>query len=1816
MTILENWDEVSKAQEVAADSLGSTERKYGAYMDSIEAHLAQLQTAWSKFLMNLEASGAANQAIDAIKGLVTILDVLINKTPAATILLTALAAALIRLSIIKLANLGTQIITLTANLTSLANGATGLTKFGKLLQAGLKSIPKLLLGVSTASTAAAGATAAAAEGTAVAGAAGFTAAGGFAALGASLTTILPPLLAIIGIGAAIYGVVKLVDDWYESEEELKESISTTQDNIDSLNTSLEEYKKNLTENTNKYIELKKAINNGTATDAQKQEAANLEQQNTLLTQQITLMERKLEIEQEQLKSDNSKLFEKQFKNVTPLYSDGRSDNDAPMGVQRAEQEIEKHNQIIERYEKEKEKLLELSQTEGSTSEAYLKQEEKVEKQRQLAIDSEEELNTKREELLGQMPYLTGENAKLAESIKSVYDNAYLVDSPYRTWLDLNNSLVESNAEVAETTETMEEYFTRLAGMEFKPKGVDSLNEWLNTLSNVQLGQLEDVFIGLGNNANILAGALNNMSGAESIDVVTEAYKRFYGVLDDAETSINEFEAALNTDYGEQWTSVAKAAKYIDDSVKNGITNFDAYEKALNLVFGTTNMTVEEAKNNLQNFNKFLTSDGSFSVDSFMKEIEKVDDSIASLTRNNEGKVISFDIKDVRALSDELGISESALQSMFTYLKTQGKVNIGNPVSALEKSVSQAKNDLTEIQEKLKNPVSFNLHTEEGVKEFDKVKDEINSIVEQTFGIKLNLDTDSFDTPYEVNKILQQINDSFNADGSINLDGFKKAFESSIDSIDYDTMTITFKEGMLSAFENDESGINAIIAKEAQAAGYNFQGSGAEAGKTFSSGFQSQVDNILGTKATAWSGVLADMAEDIPELGNLIKTNVTEELENINNQNYTGTYGKELKSQLSQAKTEANSLRNQLLLIAQMKPKVTVQVTKKFSSTPSTDNETEETPEGFPDLTIAANGRRGDTIRQLQNANVMTGEEGTELIIRKNGQQELVGEKGIEFAHVNAGDSILPHDVTEKILNGDIKPRGAGENGEKSSSKSSRTSSGYTSASGSSSIGFGGSLPTGDTSYGNSSSSSSSSSNKSSSSSSRKSSSSSNSDVDAIKEAAEEEIRILKHKLNMEFISQKQYYNSLDAINKKYYYNKAKYQEEDWALREELFNLEKDFQQEWFDAQEHAITGLTKKTGTEQQQIAIYKKMQDRLHAMAESYRKRGFEETSSEIVSLQKEWWNYYDEINSLQEQMFENMISESEHYVTMIESQLELLPEFIDVSLETSESLSQRLQSYFNNYMSLVSQQVIQYKNQYAAIQAEIEKLTIAGYDKNKERIFELEEQALSVKKSILDIYSSVKDLQLENVGKEISYQDRIVAGLVDIAEDYIKDYEEENEKLQEVNDSRQEEIEKLQEQQEELRKLNENKKEENELEKLQQDLQEAKDRYENAKKNRKRRVYHQETGWVWEADQDAIKEAEEAMEDAQEAIDDYETEKAIDAIQDQIDAIQDQIDATDEQIDANNKVIDNWNDYIEKLNQVSSEYEKQINRQLVELEYGKDVQQQVWEDMNNNLGLSIDDAVGMLDDLIDKYDELYEKQQEISERPPEDFEEDFDDDVDDTDDEYDSYDPDFDYQAEINRLEKLLQDKYDRTGKWDKDIQRQIEVLNKKRQDKIEGEGLTLDDLISAADRRAIEQAKADYLEAKARGDKKAMQEAHDRAEAIRNKYGFTGGEDGSDVRPFDDGGIVDYTGLAMVHGSNTHSEVTFNSKDANKLWKFVHSLSNSTVNVSDILKSLNTLAKNLTKSDTTSETTIHIGNLNLPQVKNNNDFVKELQLMSLNR
>lgn len=92
------------------------------------------------------------------------------------------------------------------------------------------------------------------------------------------------------------------------------------------------------------------------------------------------------------------------------------------------------------------------------------------------------------------------------------------------------------------------------------------------------------------------------------------------------------------------------------------------------------------------------------------------------------------------------------------------------------------------------------------------------------------------------------------------------------------------------------------------------------------------------------------------------------------------------------------------------------------------------------------------------------------------------------------------------------------------------------------------------------------------------------------------------------------------------------------LKEEFDNI--------IDAMEHKLE-MDKRNGASiQDQIKGYKGLQAELHRQAEEYRKMGLDDNSEYIRALQKQWWDYQDDIDNLRKEEYEKQKEYNENLI------------------------------------------------------------------------------------------------------------------------------------------------------------------------------------------------------------------------------------------------------------------------------------------------------------------------------------------------------------------------------------------------------------------------------------------------------------------------------------------------------------------------------------------------------------------------------------------
>lgn len=159
----------------------------------------------------------------------------------------------------------------------------------------------------------------------------------------------------------------------------------------------------------------------------------------------------------------------------------------------------------------------------------------------------------------------------------------------------------------------------------------------------------------------------------------------------------------------------------------------------------------------------------------------------------------------------------------------------------------------------------------------------------------------------------------------------------------------------------------------------------------------------------------------------------------------------------------------------------------------------------------------------------------------------------------------------------------------------------------------------------------------------KSSSSSN---DAYKTSVQEKIDLLKHRLQMEQITAEQYYDGLEAIEKKYYKDSkahmTKYASEIRSIDEELFSGRRQLAESWLQAQEK-LASKEAAAGNYAGQQKTLGTMLDKVKQMISDAYAYGLTEASDYVQTLQ-------DKLSSLQDDLLSAVQSPFEKYISYMD--------------------------------------------------------------------------------------------------------------------------------------------------------------------------------------------------------------------------------------------------------------------------------------------------------------------------------------------------------------------------------------------------------------------------------------------------------------------------------------------------------------------------------------------------------------------------------------
>lgn len=608
-----------------------------------------------------------------------------------------------------------------------------------------------------------------------------------------------------------------------------------------------------------------------------------------------------------------------------------------------------------------------------------------------------------------------------------------------------------------------------------------------------------------------------------------------------------------------------------------------------------------------------------------------------------------------------------------------------------------------------------------------------------------------------------------------------------------------------------------------------------------------------------------------------------------------------------------------------------------------------------------------------------------------------------------------------------------------------------------------------------------------------------------------------------------YYDKIEEINEKRFKENLSTTSEYVDELVKIFEGRNEMLEKTLSDYEHDITLMqncdsVNSTGipeSEIKQIETYRMMQEMVHKAADTYREQMTGtmsdteiEHSEYIKDMQTKWWEYENNIQSIQSEMFDRSLSAYEDYISRRNK-------FGNWGADNEIAAWKRVdkfldQSYENG--------IINYKTY---LEKKLDVLE-SMYDAEKQRQQDFADAAVRIMEKELDALNKQK----ENYEKQKGNYQSTVSAVVDL-----------------INDQ----IDKLRTESDELDK--------------QLKLQKALKAVEEARNQRNIHIYRDNgTGFDWEADDKAVRQAQES----------YDELKREQDLNDQIDALE--------------KYRDAWQATID-------DYEKNADKQKAMALLGADWEAQI-------LAMRTDKIAGFAQNYTDICDQLNEDvtgsiASQIKDL--EDLKNEWSDAVDNIEYELGRYDELMDFEDEfrgagLEQRKAMLED-FSQSGVQNlqnlidkaNELQNALDSLNGINTSNYGDSYPTIADDTAQKQQNVINEMKQNSA-AWWFANESEQKTLSDRNKALGESLGWTRDADGiwwkkNGVRAYAEGGIADYTGVAMLHGTKSKPELVLNNADAGYLYSILHGR-----------QIVNPTSPSVQKA---GETTVTIGDINLSGV-----------------
>lgn len=1297
-------------------------------------------------------------------------------------------------------------------------------------------------------------------------------AGGFAAVSAAAVPVAGIISAIaVGVGIAISAFDALI----VSLEEQQEKVDSLKNDLGGLKSEYDQLasKENLTENEQRKLDL---------------------------------LEAQIKANEQILKQEAQKLYnEKYGKNSEYALFDSLthpSDEIGLTGVERTKLHIDKLKESQKELEKVEDQIINLD----DSSKTYQQDLERLTNIQQGWTDQITELNA-------QVSAEVQELSTLGETLGGLPSDAQQVIDSY---IELTNA---ANG-VEEATKTLTQQLKEISNVEIMPTDAESMEEWLKSMSSNDFIKLQTILKGLGNDAGNLSELLSHMSGEDAIRVINQAYKEFYGTIETGTEALNEFEKALEIDYGENLGKMAQALDYVIQSQdpEKGIKNYQAYKQAMLAVYGTMEVTAEAQERYNKSFQSYFVN-GEFQTQTFinkLKETGKEWSDYVTVVENADGS-ISFDVSDFSKLAESLDLTEPMLSQFFDVLKAYGEVNVTDSITALQSKIIDLSETLDEKGKQIHDKIAgilnqdaenyswvggkfelaadFKINVDK--EQFTEIQNEANQALENT-GIQFDFDVNEDDLQgaiVTINNTLDTLSNSVDEAGNLDfsklienvekLKNEKITIDGSNITIEDDKAAQQFIEQLVGDLSEDtetaakQIDLAGAIIANMETAGYKIDLSKVvdsdKQGKTIASQLSTSISQSLTLENAAWSDSVVEGGDNIGASLEIasgqatnLKTTTDEAKQSVTELN--GAKLTDVTEQFGSLNTKAGEAKTSLGNILTTLNNLTSGTWKINTSFTNSGGSPLLMPGG------KAVGQKGDgseqPLRATSSKISLVGEEGEELLIRSDGTQEMIGVNGAEFRNINKGDTIIPADVTAMIKSGRIGAYGGGLDGEvkRHTGKSSLGGSivqnagnisigNVTSAYDGGSIGWLGGTSATDKNT----------------SSVKKNTSAKNESAQATKKATD-----ANEGLN-------------DALEE----------------QKKLFDEQNDIL-------EHQIFIREKQGASTEELVKLNKQYQKQLHDQANWYRKQGLSDTSEEIRELQKSWWSLEDDITDLQRDAFEERLKLSEDYI-------DDRNDFNDWGADSEVDAWKRVLEW----------------------QEEWYKKGLIDYETYCEKHKEATKNLIKAEK---EAWKKAKEEEIDRLETQQDAYEALFDLVADKAQEEIDKLQDERDKIEESYDK----------QIEALQKVNEELDEQIEREQAIDDL---------ARARQTKIMVYKDGRFQYINDVDAVSEAKENL---------YQIERD-QKLKEETERLEKLKEEALQHIDDQ---IEEWEKYKEEWASVVSDYEKKQKELLVQQQLGIKLEGENWKERLGNLEDYVSQYEALMDRLAQAQEELEEMEEEQS--------------------------------------------------------------------------------------------------------------------------------------------------------------------------------------------------------------------------------------------